>query len=146
MDNSTKVKTFMRENPRTILPHNTLSEAARHMKMLDCGILPVCESGKPLGVITDRDIVIRAVSYGKDTTQERVKDYMTKQFHTCSIEDTIEQAAEKMHQCQVSRLLVQGTDGKLCGIITFGSLLRKNDTHEENTSILQYAVKGKRLS
>ncbi len=139
---ATKVKSFMQPHPHTVSPDCTLREAAAQMKALDCGILPVGNEQQPEGVITDRDIVTRAVAEGKDINVEKVRDFMTAIIHSCNAEETIEEAADKMREYQVSRLLVE-EDGEVCGIITFGSMLRKSENKEETANVVEHAVKSK---
>ncbi len=141
-DSGTKVKSLMHPGVKTVSPESTLQEAAEQMHQLDCGVLPVGDEERPVGIITDRDIVIRAVAKGKDVNVERVRDYMTSLVYSVREEETLEQAADKMWEYQVSRLLVEGENGKICGIITFGSIMRKNDRKEEIASVAEHAFKG----
>jgi CBS domain-containing protein len=137
---STKVKSVMTENPAIISPDTSLKQAAASMDALNCGVLPVGKEGKLEGIITDRDIVIRAVSQGKDVNAEIVRDYMTPELFYCKAEDGLDHAAALMHQYQVNRLLVQGEDGRVCGIISFGCILRKDNDPGEISDIVECAL------
>lgn len=141
----TQVKELMTENPIIISSNATLKEAAQEMKSVDCGILPVGSWDNLEGMITDRDIVIRAVADGVDTSAARVQDYMTTDVFYCNKEDTLEQAAEEMNKNNVGRLAVKDSSGKVCGIITFGCILRKNDSLSEIGKIVESAV-GKKAA
>jgi CBS domain-containing protein len=135
----TQVKDLMTSSPILIEPDATLKEAAQTMQDLDCGILPVGTEDKIEGIITDRDIVIRAVAEGKDASEEVVRDYMTREVHTCNEDDSLKEAADRMRNNQVSRLIVQDDGGKVCGIITFGSMLRKDESSDEVAEVIEHA-------
>lgn len=143
--NKTQVKSIMKQNLATILPESTLREAARKMDEMDCGFLPVGTKDDIQGIITDRDIVVRAVAQGKDVATEKVKDYMTTEVYSCTEEDTLEQAAEEMRKQQVGRLVVRDGANGIRGVITFGCILRKDPSAEEVTNVVQCAV-GKKAA
>src|SRR5688572_12909343 len=125
------VKELMTQNPAIISPESTLKEAAQKMEAVNCGILPVGSAGKPEGMITDRDIVIRAVAKGKDVNREKVKNFMTGGVWFCNAGDSAEKAAKLMRSHKVNRLLVKDEKGEISGIITFGRLLREDDSMQE---------------
>ncbi|MBN8532318.1 MAG: CBS domain-containing protein, partial [Alphaproteobacteria bacterium] len=104
------------------------------------GVLPVGSWDKPEGIITDRDIVIRAVADGVDVTSAEVRDYMTSEVYYCQEDDTLENAAQQMRDHQVSRLMVKSQAGKACGIITFGCILRENESLREIGKVVERAV------
>src|SRR5688500_4457808 len=91
-----KVKSMMMQNLVFLDPEDTLEDAAVEMMIANCGILPVGESDNIRGIIVDRDIVIRAISKGKDPAKEKVRDYMTTKTHFCKETDTLQQAADIM--------------------------------------------------
>ena len=74
---SVLVKDLMWSEPPMVSPDATLKEAAAKMTEVDCGVLPVGTGSKVEGIITDRDIVVRAISKGKDPSRERASDFMT---------------------------------------------------------------------
>ena len=137
---NTQVKDLMTENPVLINPDMTLKEAAAKMRDIDCGILPVGTEDKLKGIITDRDIVIRAVSRGKDIAREQVKDYMTADVYACNEHDTLEDAADKMRVHKVSRLVVKNKAGKVTGILSFGGILRRNADAAEVANVVKHAT------
>src|ERR1035437_8463518 len=96
------VKDLMVKNPVLISPDTTLQEAAAKMKSIDCGILPVGTKNKVMGMITDRDIVVRALSESLDPMEEKVGDHMTTKVLFCKETDTIKQAAALMKKHGVS--------------------------------------------
>jgi CBS domain-containing protein len=110
------IQEAMTSNPTTVGPTNTVAEAAQIMKSEDVGSLPIAESGKLAGVITDRDIAIRIVAEGRDP-ETTVGDIASKDVVTIDPEQSIEDAARLMAEHQVRRLPVVEEDGRLVGIL-----------------------------
>ncbi|MCE7886695.1 MAG: CBS domain-containing protein [Alphaproteobacteria bacterium PRO2] len=131
----------MSEQPCTIAPDATLQEAARMMANVDCGFLPVCGKSDVIGIITDRDIVIRAISRGKDPQKEKVLNYMTNECFGCREDDYLEDAAEKMREHKVSRLIVRDATGQVSGVLSFGGILRRNADAKEISNVVKHAVR-----
>ncbi len=135
-----KVKELMESHLVLISPDATLEEAARKMKEVDCGFLPVGENNKPLGIITDRDIVIRAIALGKSPADVKVRDCMTGDVCSCKDVDTLERAAKIMSDNKVSRLLVKDGRNEICGVLTFGRIIRNNDNKHETSQVVETAT------
>jgi len=106
-----------------VAPEVTLMEAARTMKDLDIGPLPVCEGDRLLGMITDRDITVRATAEGRDPRRTLVSDVMTTEVVCCHEEDDVRKAARIMQDAQLRRLLVLNDDRRLVGIISLSDLV-----------------------
>jgi CBS domain-containing protein len=106
-----------------VAPEVTLMEAARTMRNLDIGPLPVCEGDRLLGMVTDRDITVRATAEGRDPQQTPVGDVMTTKVVCCHEADDIRAAAKLMQETQLRRLLVVNDDGRLVGIVSLGDLV-----------------------
>lgn len=140
---NTKVKDIMTANPVIIAPGTTLLEAAKKMKEIECGILPVGTNDKIVGMITDRDIVIRALAEEKDPAKEKVENHMTETAYACNEEDFLEDAADKMRTHKVSRLVVKNKQGQVTGILSFGGILRKHASSEEIANIIKHAINRK---
>ena len=123
------VKDVMTQNPTYITPSTTLKEAAQKMQELDCGFLAIGVNDKLTGVVTDRDIAVRAVSSGANPEQATVDEIKTSKVLYCFQEDSIEDAAENLHRNQVYRLLVLNDkeSKRLCGVITLGDIVRHNE-------------------
>jgi CBS domain-containing protein len=115
----TRAAEIMTEDPETVTPDVTLAEAAKKMRDLDVGIIPVVEEGnrRLKGVITDRDIAIRAVAEGRDVNSTRVADCMTDDVETCNKNDSVREVLEVMKREQVRRVPITDRDGRLVGII-----------------------------
>ncbi len=107
-------------------PNSTLQEAAQMMRDLDVGPLPVCgENDRLVGMITDRDIVVRAIAEGRDAKTVRVKDVMSPDILYCFEDEGVEEAARLMRDRQVRRLVVLNRDKRLTGIVSLGDLATK---------------------
>jgi CBS domain-containing protein len=117
-----QVKQVMTRQVEVISPDSSLQEAARKMKSLDVGPLPVCEADKVVGMITDRDITIRAVAEGKDPKTARVRDAMTPSVEFCYEDQDVQEAARLMKEKQIRRLAVYSRDNRLVGILSLGDV------------------------
>ena len=125
-----QVNELMTRNAQCIPPDATLQEAAQRMKDLDVGVLPVCDDDRVVGVVTDRDIVIRCVASGQDPNLEHVRDAMTPQVNYCFEDDDVVDVAELMSEKQVRRLLVLNRRKRLVGIVSLGDLAVENGTED----------------
>lgn len=134
-----KVHELMQKRPALIAPTATLQEAAQKMKTIDCGFLPVGSENSVQGIITDRDIVIRALAEGKDPRQEKVSDYMTQKVCSCSETEHLDGAADKMIKDNVSRLVIINDEGSVTGILTFGQILRANEKNKAIDEVVECA-------
>ncbi|HEU5046619.1 MAG TPA: CBS domain-containing protein [Rickettsiales bacterium] len=141
----TKVRDIMKANPVIITSEHSLQDAAMKMEMLRCGILPVMTNGILEGVITDRDIVLRAVARGKDIAKEKVGNHMTTELFFCSEHDLLDKAAETMREHNVNRLLVKDRNGELRGILSFGAILKKDNKMQEISQIIECTM-GKKAA
>jgi CBS domain-containing protein len=117
---------IMTRNVECVGPNTTIQDAARKMRDLDCGPLPVCGSDDRLaGIITDRDIAIRAVAEGLDCRTTVVRDVMTPGIICCFEDQDVSEAAHRMEVNQVRRLAVLDHDKRLVGIVSLGDLAVK---------------------
>jgi CBS domain-containing protein len=135
-----QVKELMETNLKLINPDATLEEASKKMKQYGCGFLPVGSEHTPEGIITDRDIVIRAVAEGRDPKNEKVRDFMTDAVCCCKETDTLEDAAKVMNEHNISRLVVKDDANNICGILTFGRIIRANDNKQETSNVVEKAT------
>ena len=118
-----KIRELMTQDVETCTTEDSLQRVAALMSDLGVGIIPVLtSSGNNLeGVITDRDIVVRAIAKGMDTNTTKVSECMSNNVLSCSPETDAHEAARMMADNQVRRLPVV-EDGKLCGIVALGDL------------------------
>jgi CBS domain-containing protein len=133
-----QVSDVMTCNAECIAPEATIQKAAQRMKELDVGSLPVCESDRLIGVLTDRDIAIRCVAQGHDPKSQRVRDAMTPQVHYCFEDNEVAAAAELMRDKQVRRLPVLNRDKRMVGIVTLGDLA----VEDGNEQLAGHALEG----
>ena len=117
-----KVKEVMTRGVECVGPDATLQEAARKMKDMDVGPLPVCDNDRLVGMVTDRDITVRATAEGEAPTDVRVRDVMTPEVIYCFEDALVGDAALLMQQKQVRRLVVLNRDKRLVGIVSLGDL------------------------
>jgi CBS domain-containing protein len=127
-----KIKDVMTTGVECVRPETTLQEAATKMKSLNVGSLPVSEGDRPTGIVTDRDIVVRAISEGRDPRTTQVKDVMTKDVATVQETDDVKEAARLMKDRQIRRVVVVGADKKVCGIVSLGDIAV--DTRDDKMS------------
>ncbi|MBA2653755.1 MAG: CBS domain-containing protein [Gammaproteobacteria bacterium] len=111
------VKDIMTKNPETLPPNSTIQKVAEEIKKLDCGFMPIATNGKIMGIVTDRDIAIRAVSNGKDPKTTPVEEIMTSRSYHILENDDVSIAAEKMCQYQIRRLIVLDKNKSLLKLI-----------------------------
>jgi CBS domain-containing protein len=113
-----RVRDVMTRNAATIGADETLVAAARTMKELGVGALPVLEEGTLTGIVTDRDLAVRATASGFDPRRTRVREAMTPQVVACTEDDDLAEAAHAMEACAVRRLVVLDREGRLCGMLS----------------------------
>src|SRR4051812_38615660 len=116
------VKEIMTHNVEVVSPGDTLEQAARKMEVLDVGPLPVCEGHRVVGMITDRDITVRATAAGCDPKTTLVGDAMTQGITCCYEDQDVSEAARLMKEGQIRRLLVMNRAKDLVGIVSLGDL------------------------
>jgi len=117
-----RVSEVMTRGVECVGPDATLQEAAAKMRSLDIGPLPVCDDDRLAGMVTDRDIAVRAVAEGKDPRSTRVREVMSDGVNYCFEDDDVANAARVMKDKQVRRLVVLDRDKRLVGIVSVGDL------------------------
>ncbi len=123
-----QVQQVMTRNVEYIPSDTSLANAAMKMRDADIGFLPIGNSDedKLQGVITDRDIVVRAIATGQDPQQTTVSEAKTDKVLYCFEEDSVEEAADSMRKQQVYRLIVLNNrdEKRLAGIVSLGDVVR----------------------
>lgn len=117
-----KISEIMTREVETVSPGDTIQAAAKMMDELNVGVLPVCDGQRLVGVITDRDITVRATSVGKAPDACKVAEIMTAEVDWCLEDDMVDEAAEKMQARQIRRLPVIDRDKRLVGILSLGDI------------------------
>ena len=118
-----KVREIMTTDIRACAPDTNLAVAAALMLDGDCGILPVVENGKLVGVVTDRDAFIALGTRNRPASAVRIGDVLQKPVHTCGPEDDVQEALETMKQYAVRRLVVEGFGRTVAGIVSMNDIL-----------------------
>ena len=125
-----KVSDAMTRDVRVANPNQTLQDAAKMMSDVDSGVLPVGENDRLIGMITDRDIAVRAVAQGKGP-QTLVREVMTDHVHYCFDDEDTDEVTRKMADSQVRRLPVVNRDKRLVGILSLGGVATSRDGADE---------------
>ncbi|MFA7613453.1 MAG: CBS domain-containing protein, partial [Candidatus Caldatribacteriota bacterium] len=107
-------------------PNMSLTEAAKKMKEGDFGMLPVREGDRLVGMITDRDIAIRAVAEGKDPNKVQVGEVMTSKVLYCFEDQNVHDVIKNLGQNKVRRLPVLNRDKRLVGILSLGNIVHSD--------------------
>lgn len=121
-----QVKEVMSKKPDFVDHSWTLAQAANEMLKRDIGFIPVGENDRLIGVVTDRDIAIRAVAAGKDPAHTNITEIMSPKVFYCYDDDDIKKAAKYMSAQQIRRLIVLNHDKRLVGIVSLGDVAIKN--------------------
>jgi len=133
-----QLKDIMTSKPECIRPDATLQDAARKMRDLDVGPLPVCgEDDRLAGMITDRDIAVRAVAEGKDPKTTTVREAMTGEIVYGFEDQDVDDAARVMEQRQIRRLVVLNRDKRMVGIVSLGDVATGCGGRQKAGEILQ---------
>ena len=125
-----KVSDAMTRDVRVANPDQTIQDAAKMMSDVDSGVLPVGENDRLIGMITDRDIAVRAVAQGKGP-QTLVREVMTDHVHYCFDDEDMDEVTRKMADSQVRRLPVVNRDKRLIGILSLGDVATSRDGADE---------------
>lgn len=133
-----KAKEIMTKRPKCVTPDTPLREAARLMKEQDVGVLPVVDrdgSDRLVGIVTDRDIAIRHVAEGHDSSSCPVREAMTSNVRTAREDDDIDHVMDLMGKEQVRRIPVVDERGDLVGIVAQADIVRdaRDDKKAERT-------------
>jgi CBS domain-containing protein len=116
-----KVKDIMTKNVAYISPEATVTDAARLMQKHNVGSIPVCDENGVVGIVTDRDIVVRNVAHGTDPQMIRVRDVMTSQVRAATPDMDVRDVSDMMSRNQVRRVPVV-EHNKLVGIVSLGDM------------------------
>jgi CBS domain-containing protein len=140
-----KVNKCMTRDVQLVSPTQTIRDAARMMAELDAGSLPVQQDDRLVGMITDRDIAVRAVAQGK-SPDSPVRDVMSREVLYCFDDQEIEDVARNMGEVKVRRLPVVNRDKRLVGIVSNGDLALKEEQTLTGSAIANISKHGGRHS
>jgi len=130
------IREVMTTSPRWCLPSDSASKAARIMKDIDAGLIPVvenAESRRLVGVVTDRDLCLEVIAESRNPDTVPVKDAMTRTLICCLPEDQMQKALDLMRENQVRRIPVVDQQGTLQGIVSMADVLHRADVSSKET-------------
>ena len=136
-----RVRDAMTPDVQLCTPEDTLRDAAEAMAALNCGLLPVTDNERLVGMISDRDIAVRGVAMGRGP-DARVRDVMTTNVKYCFEDQDIEEITMNMGDIQVRRLPVMSRDKRLVGIIALGDIARANSSDGTAVALGQISRPG----
>jgi CBS domain-containing protein len=134
------IRDVMTPNPRTVGAEDSIQNAARIMRDEDTGAVPVVANGRPIGMITDRDIVVRAVADGGQTNRP-VREFVTSAVVTATPDMSTREAAQLMSEHQIRRLPVVENE-RLVGIVSLGDIAVKEGKDSRSGDTLQAISEG----
>ncbi len=120
-----QLKEIMTTDVEIVRPESSVREAAKKMRSLDVGALPVCDGQRLLGMVTDRDITIRATAEARDPEKTLVRDCMSAEVVYCFEDQDARDAERLMQEKQIRRLPVLTREKQLAGIVALGDLATK---------------------
>ena len=135
-----KISDVMTPNPKTVKSSDSIQTAAQIMREEDAGAVPVVEDGRVIGMVTDRDIVVRAVADGDFAA--KISDVVSDDVITASPDMTTAEAAELMGEHQIRRLPVVDADDRLVGIVSLGDLAVKENRDSRMGETLENISEG----
>lgn len=125
----TQVSDVMTRGVRTMAPTDSMVLAAQAMEALDVGVLPVCEGERLIGLVTDRDLVLRGLAQGCAPEHTAVAELMSRDVTCCYDDDTVEDVVDQMRDLKIRRVPVIDRDKHLVGMLTLGDVAAKRGAH-----------------
>ena len=135
-----KCRDIMTKDVVTATPEHTIVEVAQLMKSEDIGPIPIVDnetSRTLVGIVTDRDIVVKVVAEGQDVSTTKVGEVMSKKLITCRADDDVEIAMQAMAQYQLRRIPVVGENMKLLGIISQADVATRVDAPKKTGEVVK---------
>ena len=139
----TQIKDVMTPNMKWMAPDSPVSQVAQQMRDMDVGFMPLAENDRMIGMVTDRDITVRAIAEGKNPENTPAREVMTAKTYYCYDDQDIEDVCNNMGEIQVRRLPVVNRDKRLVGIVSLGDLAQSasrpnvGQTQQQITSAIQ---------
>lgn len=130
-----RLNDIMTEYVEVIPPEISIEEAAKQMRSLNVGVLPVCNGSRLVGMLTDRDLTIRAVAEGRDPKITTVEEVMTSEVAYYFEDQETEEAEQVMEKSQIRRLSVLNREKLLVGIVSLGDFATKDDENRAGRTL-----------
>ena len=127
---SRHIRDVMTPNPESVTEKDSIRDVARIMKNADTGVVPVVDGKKIIGLITDRDIVVRGLAEGKNLENVRVNELMTKSVRSVREDASVNEALELMSSAEIRRIAVVNNNDELVGIVSLGDIAK--ETNQDN--------------
>ena len=121
------VRDVMTANPECVSEKDSLRDVARIMKDQDTGVVPVVDGKKIIGLITDRDIVVRGLAEGKNLENARVNEIMTRSIRSVREDASVNEALQLMSSAEIRRLPVVNSNDELVGILSLGDIAEQGN-------------------
>jgi CBS domain-containing protein len=131
----TMVSDVMTRDVRTMKPTDSVVDAARCMDELNVGVIPVCDGDKLVGMVTDRDIVVRGVAQQGELKTMKLADVMSGHVRCAREADDVDQVLSEMADAQIRRMAVVDGNQKLVGIVSLGDIAAKNPDDEVDVAM-----------
>lgn len=137
---------IMKRNVACALPHDSVQAVARRMSDENIGFMPVCDQdNRPIGTITDRDIVVRIDATGRSASSCSAAEAMTAEVVSCHPEDDLARAEELMAIHKKSRILVTDDQGRVAGVISLSDIAQFEGPRRAGTMLRKIASREARL-
>jgi CBS domain-containing protein len=131
----TTVADVMTRGVRSMSPQDPVTLAAQVMDELNVGVIPICEGDKVIGMVTDRDIVVRGVAQKADTRSMKLADVMSTDVRCAHEDDDIDEVLGKMAHTQIRRMPVVDRQEHLVGIVSLGDIAAKDPEDEQDIAL-----------
>jgi CBS domain-containing protein len=129
-----RISEIMTRDVMTIAPHENIRRAAQLMDELNVGAIPVCDGEKLVGMITDRDITVRATSSGEMPEDTEVREIMSSGVQYCFDDQEVDQVMKKMRNAKIRRMpVIDHNTRNLSGIVSLGDLATKHSAEVDRT-------------
>lgn len=142
-----ELREIMTRDVEIVSASASVQEAAGKMKSLDVGLMPVCDGDRLQGILTDRDITIRATAHGRDPKKTKVSDVMSTDLAYCLEEQEVEEAVSLMEARQIRRIPILNQDKRLVGIVSLADIaihVRDRDLSGETLEEISEPAEPKR--
>jgi CBS domain-containing protein len=131
----TTVAEVMTRGVRSMSPQDSVVLAAKAMDELNVGVIPVCDGEKLVGMVTDRDIVVRGVAQETDTRSLKLADVMSTNVRCAHEDEDIDEILSQMAGSQIRRMPVVDENDRLIGIVSLGDIAAKDPGDEEDVGV-----------
>ena len=129
------VADIMTRGVRSMGPQDSVVQAAQAMDELNVGVIPVCEGDKLVGMVTDRDIVVRGIAQARDPQSTKLADVMSASVRTAREDEDVDEVLSEMARAQIRRLPVVDQQQRLVGIISIGDIAAKDPDEEMDVAM-----------